>query len=225
MEACQFDLEPRSRAHSKPEVLADGFVHIAGILAGLTGAGLLLWLSVQELSLGKMAAIVIYSFGLLAMLIASAAYNIGYATRFRAMLRRCDHSAIFLMIAGTYTPFTTQFYSGEQAVMYTGAVWGLALGGISLKWALPFVFEKLSVFFYLGLGWMSVLILGPLFSMLPNLTVNTLIAGGLLYSSGVIFHLWEKLPFHNAIWHVFVLAAASCHYIAILDGVVLHPMA
>lgn len=211
----------RNRAHSAAERLADGCVHAFGLLAGLSGGVFLVVLTLLQGNSNKLTAIIVYAGGLLAMLAASAAYNIGYATRFRDIFRRCDHSAIFIMIAGTYTPFTTQFFDTGKAVVFTGLIWGLSLGGIAMKIFRPVLFERASVFLYLLLGWVAVLIMGPLLISLSLFTALALVIGGLLYTFGLTFHLWENLPFQNAIWHVFVLAAALCHYFAVLDGVVL----
>lgn len=211
----------RKRIHSQAERIADGFVHGLGLIAGLAGGAFLVVLTLLQGNANKLSAILVYALGLLAMLGASAAYNIFYGTKFREVFRRCDHSAIFIMIAGTYTPFTTQFFGQGHAILFTGAIWTLSLGGIAMKIWRPAWFERSSVFLYLLLGWIAVLILGPLLVSLPLFAASSLVIGGLLYTFGVTFHLWEKLPFQNAIWHMFVLCAAVCHYFAVLDGVVL----
>ena len=121
----------RARVHSKAEQLADLCVHVLGLMVAVAGTIVLAVLALD--SAGKLAAVMVYAGGLLAMLGASAAYNVGYDTRFRALFRRFDHSAIFLMIAGTYTPFTTSFFSGWAAAGLTALIWGLSLAGIVLK--------------------------------------------------------------------------------------------
>ena len=209
----------RARPHSTGEQWADGCVHAAGLLAGLAGAVVLVVLARDNGE--KLASSIVYSLGLLAMLAASAAYNVGYHSRFRSIFRRCDHSAIFLMIAGTYTPFTTHFFTGFSAIAITGLIWSLSLGGIALKILRPVAFERYSVVLYLALGWIAVLVVGPMLMVMSWLATVALVAGGLLYTGGITFHLWENMRFQNAIWHVFVLAAAGCHYVAVLNGVVL----
>jgi hemolysin III len=209
------------RAHSRHERYVDGAVHIAGLVAGVVGAFVLVKLAASQKDAGKIAAVSVYGLGLIAMFAASAAYNLGYHTRSRALLRRLDHSAIFLMIAGTYTPLTTQIMGGIMALMSTLAIWVTASAGIGMKLATPRLFERFGVAFYLLLGWIGIIVFGPYVLGLPSAAVWTLFAGGVLYSAGVIFHVWEKLPFQNAIWHLFVLAAAACHWVSILTGVVL----
>ena len=209
----------RCRVHSSAEQIADACVHGIGLLAGLAGAIVLLGLSHDNPQ--RLAATAVYAGGLLAMLAASAAYNLGYHTRFRTLFRRFDHSAIFLMIGGTYTPFTTGYFGGATAVLVTGLIWSLSLGGIAMKLARPLLFERFSVALYLALGWIALLVIGPLLLAMSGLTAAAIVAGGVLYTGGITFHLWENLPFQNAIWHVFVLGAAGCHYLAVLNGVVL----
>ena len=209
------------RIHSRVERLADAIVHVAGLAAGMIGAAVLVGLALVRGDAGELAAVSVYGIGLIAMLGASAAYNLLYETRFRAALRRMDHSAIFLMIAGTYTPLTTELVSGFFSVVSTVAVWTTASAGVIIKLATPRLFERIGVGIYLLLGWIGVLALAPFVIHLPPAALWSLVAGGLLYSAGVVFHVWEKLPGQNAIWHGFVLAAASCHWVAILEGVVL----
>jgi hemolysin III len=163
----------------------------------------------------------IYSLGLMAMLGCSAAYNIARRSRHRDLLRRFDHAAIFVMIAGTYTPFTTLALHGNWAVFMTALVWLIAAVGVGLKLVLPYRrFEGLSVAIYLAFGWIVLIAIGPLTQSLSLTIMLLVVAGGVVYTAGVIFHAWERLPFQNAIWHGFVLAAAAIHFVAVC-GVVL----
>ena len=213
--------EETRREHSQPELIADGAVHFFGLGIGIAGAVALLAVTAGQSDRFKLVGILIYALGLLAMLACSAAYNLSYYTGWRGFFRRCDHCAIFLMIAGTYTPFILHLFSGVVAAVLGVAVWSAALTGIYLKLGNPPVFERLSVGLYLLLGWFSIIILAPYVSVMSGTTLTMLVAGGVLYTAGVVFHMWERLPFQNAIWHVFVLAAAICHYWAVMDGVVL----
>lgn len=210
------------RLHTKAERLADGCVHVVGILAGLAASVVMIALAAGvEATPGRIAALAVYCTALLAMLVCSALYNMGYFTRLRDHFRSADHCAIFVMIAGTYTPFTTQVMGSAMGFVLTWGIWTAALAGVALRLAGPDLFERLSVPVYLVLGWLSVVAIWPLASGLTSFALATLVAGGLLYTIGVVFHVWERLPYHNAIWHVFVLGAAACHYAAVLDGVVL----
>ena len=158
--------------------------------------------------------------GLLAMLGCSAAYHLLRSSRRRELLRCFDHSAIFLMIAGTYTPFTLLRIKPLWAIVLTSLVWSIAALGIVLRLVRPQLFERLSIGFYLALGWAGLAAVGTL---VPSVRLSTLVllaAGGLLYTVGVVFHVRERLPFRTAIWHGFVLVAAAAHYVAVLDEIV-----
>ena len=141
----------------------------------------------------------------------------------RAFLRRFDQAAIFLMIAGTYTPFTTCRLHGGWAIGLTAAIWTGAITGAAVKLIRPRGLKRGSIVAYLALGWMILVGVRPMLGSVDALTALLIGVGGVLYSIGVGFHLRRALPFHNAIWHSFVLVAASCHYAAILHGVVLAP--
>ncbi|MGH7022561.1 MAG: PAQR family membrane homeostasis protein TrhA, partial [Caulobacteraceae bacterium] len=132
-----------------------------------------------------------------------------------------DHAAIFLMIAGSYTPFTTQSLTGVWAWGMTGAVWGLALAGAAAKLFLPGLARGFWVALYLGLGWAAVVALKPLLGAVSLAALILLAAGGLIYSLGVIVYVRRTLKFRRAIWHGFVVVAAAVQYAAVLLGVVL----
>jgi len=154
------------------------------------------------------------------MFLASAAYNLASPRR-RPLLRRLDHAAIFLMIAGSYTPFTTQRLTGAWAWGMTAAVWTLALAGAAGKLFLPGLGKGFWVVLYLALGWVALIAVRPLLADVSILALALLAAGGLIYSLGVIVYLRKTLPFRRAIWHGFVVAAAATQYAAVLTGVVL----
>jgi hemolysin III len=154
------------------------------------------------------------------MFLASAAYNMASARR-RPLLRRLDHAAIFLMIAGSYTPFTTQRLTGVWAWSMTLAVWVLALAAAAGKLFAPGLGKNFWVALYLALGWIAVIAIKPLLADVSAMALILLLAGGLVYSLGVIVYLKKDLPFRRAIWHGFVTVAAATHFVAILTGVVL----
>ena len=132
------------------------------------------------------------------------------------VLRRFDHSAIYLLIAGTYTPFLVQMKNVLASASLGIGVWLTAVVGMALKLVLPGRFDRLAVGLCLLLGWSGVVAYDSLASAVPSLSLWLLAIGGILYSLGTLFHVWRRLRFHNAIWHSFVLAAASCHYSAVL---------
>ena len=205
-----------SRDRLAREVLADGVVHALGLALGVVGAVALVGLAVFYGNPLLVVPLSIYAAGLVAMLGCSAAYNILRSSRRRDWLRRFDHAAIFAMIAGTYTPFTILGLEGGWSSGLTVLIWSVAAIGIALKLWQPRRIETISIALYLGLGWIGLIALQPFRAALETSTLALLAAGGLLYSVGVVFHLWHRLPYHNAIWHGFVLAAASIHYLAVL---------
>jgi len=199
---------------------ADRWVHVVGLTGGALGGVTLLGLSLGFGRFGQAAAVGIYAACLIGMFLASAAYNLASPRR-RPLLRRLDHAAIFLMIAGSYTPFTTQRLTGAWAWGMTLAVWTLALGAAAGKLFAPGLGKKFWIILYLALGWIAVIAIKPLLADVSAEALILLLAGGLVYSLGVIIYLNKALPFRRAIWHGFVTAAAATHFAAILTGVVL----
>ncbi len=190
------------------------------MLAGAVGAAAMLGLAATA-DAATLWSVLAYSLALVAMLGLSAAYHIQRSSDRREVLRRLDHAAIFVMIAGTYTPFTACVLDGASAIWLTASMWLAALAGVAVKLLYPRRFEWTSTAVYLALGWAVVIFMRPLLAALDRPTLILLVAGGVLYSIGACIHRWRRLPFHDAIWHGLVLIAAGCHYAAILHGVVL----
>jgi hemolysin III len=199
---------------------ADFIVHLAGLTLALFGGGMALGLAVSQGMLGQVAAISIYALGLIAMLSFSLAYNFA-KPNWQPFLRRLDHAGIFLMIAASYTPFTTQALEGAWSLWMTVAVWSLAAAGILGKMFLPGLGKAIWVFLYLALGWLVLIAIKPMIEGVPPAAMWLLAAGGIVYSVGTIFYASKKLKFRRAIWHGHVVAGAGLHYAAILVGVVL----
>jgi hemolysin III len=207
-----------SSSHKRPgEIVADRCLHWAGLAAGPAAIAALIWAAAQR-DLALMISIVIYGAGLLAMLGCSALYHLSGTPGRKALFRRLDHAAIFLLIAATYTPFTLHTIGGNWGLGLFAFVWTVAAAGIVLKLLRPGMLEGFFVAVYLLLGWSVLAALDPLLSAASRETVILLVAGGLLYTAGVLFHLWDRLPYQNAIWHAFVLAGAACHYAAVVDA-------
>jgi hemolysin III len=199
---------------------ADLVVHVLGLAFATLGGLALLGLTVTQRTLTQTAAIAIYVAGLVAMLALSAAYNFARA-RWRPMLRRLDHAGIFLMIAGSYTPFTTQRLHGLWAIWMTAAVWGLASLGVIGKLFLPGLGRKFWVAIYIALGWLAVVAIEPLIDGTSWVALALLAVGGIVYSTGAVFYISKQLTFRRAIWHGHVVGALMLHYAAVLVGVVL----
>lgn len=197
--------------YSAPELWADGIVHAVGIAAVLTASILLvLFLADSGLPSAQFAAVGVYLCTLAISVGASAAYNIWPLTRTKWILRRLDHSAIYLLIAGTYTPFMVSLSAWNMLA----AVWLFAAAGIVLKLLAPGRFDRLAIALYLAMGWSGIVIFRTLASDLPLVVLCLMAIGGLIYSAGVVFHVLDK-RFFNAVWHGFVLVAAGVHFSAV----------
>jgi len=207
--------------YDRKEIVADGVVHAVGVVLGPMSVAALIAMAAPVLGAGEFASVLVYGTGLSAVLIISAAYNLWPVSPTKWFLRRFDHSAIYLLIAGTYTPFVTQMKAGMGSLALLCGLWLTSMVGIALKLGFPGRYDRLSIVLYLLLSWSGVVAYDTVFGTLPESTVQFLAVGGILYTVGVVFHLWERLRFHNAIWHAFVLVAAGCHYLAVLDCMVL----
>jgi len=179
----------------------------------------LLAIAVNAGSISLVVGVSIYAAGVIAMLAFSTAYNFA-SWRYRPTLRRLDHAGIFLMIAGSYTPFTLNL-PGAWGWGMTAAVWSVATLGALGKLFLTHIDRKFWVAAYLALGWLVVVALKPMIDSLAWYAFALLVTGGVLYSTGVIFYVNKKLKFARAIWHGHVVAAAAAHWAAVLVGVVL----
>ena len=205
--------------YDRVELIADGVVHAVGIVFGLIAATVLVVLTAVYASGRDIVAVSIYVMGLLSMLVLSASYNLWPVSRTKWVLRRFDHSGIYVLIAATYTPFIMELKDSVFAIALLIGVWCVAIVGIGLKLAYPGRFDRLAVGLYLALGWSGIMLYDSVVTALPRISLWYVLAGGALYSLGVIFHAWRRLRFQNVIWHCFVLLGAACHYTAVLDVV------
>ena len=203
--------------YDRAELIADGVVHGIGVLGGLVAATVLVVLTAVYASAFEVFAVSVYVAGLLAMLVLSATYNLWPVSRAKWILRRFDHSAIYVLIAATYTPVIMQVKDSIYAIAMLIGVWCVAIVGVVLKLALPGRYDRVAVVLYLAMGWSGAMLYDAVAAALPTLALWFIAAGGLLYSFGIIFHAWHRLRFQNAIWHCFVLLGAGCHYTAVLD--------
>ena len=207
---------PNRREHA-----ADSIVHGIGMLAALVGGGLLVAVALTNKGVPLATASAIYALCLMAMLAASAIYNLTRPSRARRILRRLDEAGIFLLIAGSYTPFTIKLLPPEFALAITVAIWVMALAGAAGKVFLPQMSDKAWCLVYLAFGWLAVFILGPIVTTLPMVAIVLLCVAGAVYSGGVLLYLNHALPYRRAIWHMCVIVGAASHYSAILIGLVL----
>lgn len=202
--------------YDRAELIADGIVHAIGIILGLVAATALVVLTAVYATWLDILSVSIYVAGLLTMLVLSATYNLWPVSRAKWVLRRFDHSAIYMLIAATYTPFVLALPISVFSVALLIGIWCVAIFGIVLKLGWPDRFGGFSLGLYLALGWSGIMLYDWV-AVLPKVALWLVLAGGALYSFGVIFHAWRRLRFQNAIWHGFVLLGAACHYTAVLD--------
>lgn len=206
-------------AYSRAERLSDAIVHVTGLVLVLMAIPVLI--VVTALLRGDAPSLVgvsVYAAAMLAMIACSALYNMTPGAALAWLYRRLDHAAIYIKIAGTYTPFT--LISGHGLAL-TAGVWGAAALGVALKIASPDKFRWLALALYLGMGWVGLLAGQALLATLPMPVLILMVLGGLLYTAGVGFYLWDRLPFHYTIWHIFVLTATFVFYAAVITLVVL----
>lgn len=204
---------------------ADAAIHVTGLGAAVLAVPLLLGAAlVRSADSGNpqvFVAVMVYGLAFVAMIGASALYNLMPNADRAALFQRLDHSAIYVKIAGTYTPFTL---IPGQGLWLMGGLWAAAALGVALKLIAPARFRIAALVLYLGMGWVGVAILPQMLATLPFATVALIVAGGLVYTLGVGFYLWTRLPYHYAIWHVFVLVASFLFYAAVWVLVISGPL-
>jgi hemolysin III len=208
-----------TRLESRAERRADALVHIVGVTLGIAACLALAIVASPNAGFAVLVSLAVYAAGLMAMLGCSALYNIGVHDPRRAFWRRLDQAAIFVMIAGTYTPFAAIAIGGALGTGLLVFTWTVAAAGVLLKLLHPARLETLSICAYLLLGWTILPVIDRLIAAVSPRALVLLVAGGILYTVGVMFYRWDELPFNRAIWHGFVLAAAACQYVAVLDVV------
>lgn len=209
------------RPFTPAELVVDGVVHVLGLIVAIAAGSILLTFAITETAPEAVPALALYVATLVAVLGVSLAYNMWPVSPVKRWLARFDQAAIFLFIAGSYTPFLAVIGGTTAGVLMTTFVWGASLIGVALKLIVPERFGRLAIALYLAIGWSGVLVFQSLALTLPPSTLWLLLAGGITYSLGIIFHLWERLKFQNALWHVFVVGGASLHLWAVIDYMVI----
>ena len=200
------------------EARIDRAIHLAALAAAAAGCAVLIPVSALRLGLPGFIGVILYVIGLFAMLTCSALYNGCRASPRRHILQRLDHAAIFLLIAGTYSAFFGGAIDDPWIALLLAAVWAIALVGLAGTLIVPRAMRRISIGLYLALGWSILAAIGPVWERLSLLVLLLMLAGGILYSAGVIFHVLERVRYQTAIWHGFVVAAASCHFAAVVSN-------
>lgn len=205
------------REQSLGEEIANSVTHGAGLLASLLALPVLVMAAIGQRDPWQLVGGVVFGCSLVALYLSSTLYHALRPCRAKRVLRVVDHSAIYLLIAGTYTPFTLGTLRGPWGWTLFGTIWGLALLGIVAKCTVGFRFPRLSTLLYLGMGWLVVVAIQPLVTNVSVAGVAWLAAGGLFYTGGVVFYATDgRVRYGHAIWHLFVLAGSVCHFCAVL---------
>ncbi|MER9346656.1 hemolysin III family protein [Mesorhizobium sp. M0227] len=209
--------------YSRAEMIADGVVHAVGIVLAISAGSALLALAAFRVGPGEYIAAAFYVVSLLTVLSVSMTYNLWpVSSPAKWVLRRFDHAAIYLLIAATYTPFLAQLEGSPLARWMIVLVWTAAVLGIAIKVFFPGRLDRLAIGFYLAIGWSGIILVKPLVQTLPTTSIALIVAGGIVYSCGVIFFAWKGLRFHNALWHGFVVTGAGLHLAAMVDCLVIN---
>ena len=207
------------QSYSRPELVSDGVVHVLGVVAALSSVPVLVTLTAfLRGDPSAIAGTVIYGATLIGMLLCSGLYNMNTSERWQGLLRRLDHSAIYFKIAGTYTAFV--LLSGTGLAL-AAILWLAATLGAVLKVAAPYRFRWLGLTLYFAMGWAGLVAGWPIFATMSAPVFALVVIGGLIYSIGTLFYLMERMPYHNTLWHIFVLAASGVFYAAVTTHVVL----
>jgi len=203
--------------------IANSITHGIGFALSVVGLTLMVAVAAINGDARSVVACSIYGTTLALLYLASTLYHSVHSPRMKQVLRVIDHSAIYLLIAGTYTPFTLISLRGAWGWSIFGVVWGLAVAGIFFTIFFIGRWRGVSVAIYLAMGWISIIAVKPLLANLSIGGFRWLLAGGLAYTVGVIFYAWKTLPFHHAIWHLFVMLGSACHFFAVMFHIVLRP--
>jgi len=204
------------RRLSLGEEIANAVTHGVGLVASILAIPILLGAAAAGGETGLFVATAIFAATLVLLYATSTLYHALPPSRAKRICRVLDHSAIYLLIAGTYTPFAVGILRGGWGWGLLGVIWVLAVLGILFKAFGGLRFPRLSTFLYLGMGWLAVLVLRPLAAALPWTGLAWIVGGGLLYTAGVLFYVWERPRYSHMVWHLFVLGGSVCHFVAVL---------
>ena len=206
----------RLRRQTGGEEIANSVSHGLGLVAAVVGTPILLAEAARRGSVLDIAGAAVFAGTVVLAYLASTLYHAVPWSRPKRVLRALDHGSIFLLIAGTYTPFTLGVLRGGWGWSLLGTIWTLALAGVLLKAAGGVHFRKLSIGLYLGMGWLVVVAIKPLAAAMPVEGLLWLVAGGLAYTAGVAFYALDRVRYCHFIWHLFVLTGTVCHFFAVL---------
>lgn len=210
------------RLHDAREELANALTHGLGATAALAGSAILVTLAARDGDGWQLSAAIVFGVALLLLYIASTLYHSTRHPVVKGRLKVFDHCAIYVLIAGTYTPFTLIGLRGTVGWWLFGMIWALALAGVVFKLFYTGRFKRLSTLIYLAMGWLILIAAKPLFAALDKWTLGWLIAGGAAYTLGTVFYHRPSMRYSHAVWHMFVLGGSVCHYIAVFAQIRMH---
>ena len=216
----EFSGQSTTAAYTPAEELANTLTHGIGLALSVTGLAVLVTLTGLRAGVWEVTSTAIFGATLVLLYTSSTLYHCFRAEQVKRLLRKIDHAAIFLLIAGTYTPFLLVNLRGPWGWSLFGVIWVLAVAGVALKFWFTGRAKVLSTLLYLAMGWLVVIAFGPLQRAVPPAGLWLLVAGGLSYTLGTVFYLWRRLPYHHAVWHLFVLGGSVCHFFAVFVAVV-----
>lgn len=208
-------VSPETAGDTAAEKVADAVVHLLAILGASIVLGHLLVVMGPDATVTQYFALVVYGLGLLGTLTMSAVYNLGPAGPWKGILRTCDRAMIFVMIAGSYTPFAVSAFPSVLGAVLCVVIWTIAALGVTICVAWRSLYDRISIPLYLGMGWLVLAVLPSLAAAVSATVLVLLLAGGVIYSFGVIIHTRVRVAFHNAAWHGMVVTAAALHLAAV----------
>jgi len=203
-------------AQSHGEEIANSVSHCIAFLAAVAVSPVLILSAVKHYSAAAIVGASIFAFTMVLLYITSAFYHILPANKAKRVFHILDHSAIFLLIAGTYTPFTLGVLRGAWGWTLFGLVWGIAVVGVAIKSIGGVKYKRLSTLLYLAMGWLIIIAVKPLWLNMPSWGLFWLLAGGAAYTAGVGFYAAKRIPYAHFVWHLFVIAGTACHFVAVL---------
>ncbi|MDD5263439.1 MAG: hemolysin III family protein [Candidatus Bipolaricaulis sp.] len=202
--------------YTRGEQIANSVTHGVGAVLSLAGTAILLLRTVPSGSVRHVVAFAVYGASLFLLHLSSTLYHAIQPPRARRVFRIFDHCSVYILIAGTYTPFLLLSLWGRWGLTLLIAIWALAVAGIVFKSLFIGRLQRTSVVLYVAMGWMIVVAAREAWVRVPHEAIAYVAAGGLFYTAGVGFYAWKRLPYNHAIWHLFVLGGSVCHYVAIL---------
>jgi len=209
-------LDDLGHTQSREEEFANSLSHGMALMLAMVAIPTLISSAIEQGEMARILGATVFSASVVLLYFTSTVYHALPASRAKSLFQLLDHSAIYLLIAGTYTPFTLGALRGRWGWMLLGAIWSLALIGLAFKATAGMRYEKLSTGLYLFMGWLALLVIKPLWQELPAWGIFWLLAGGISYTVGVAFYATDHLPYNHFRWHLFVIAGTACHFVAVL---------